>query len=148
MTTDTRLIEAQSRGDGAALTQAAKLALDLSECRPEDVGLIVGDGLGADLDDLREASAIEAIQDGAPAVFAASTASLGFTGAASGAFSFVHACLALKRQVLPPLINCDHPDPRCKVRFLPLAMESQYKRAMVWNSDRGIKNVAMVLGSL
>jgi len=147
MTTDTRLIVAQNRGDGAALAQAARLALQQSDCRPEDIGLVVGDGLGSNLDDLREASAFEAIQDGGPAVFTASTASLGFTGAASGAFSFVHACLAIKRQVLPPLINCDHPDPHCKVRFLPEAAQSQFERAMVWNSDRGIKNVAMVLGS-
>jgi 3-oxoacyl-(acyl-carrier-protein) synthase len=107
----------------------------------------VGDGLGSDLDDLREASAFDAIQDGGPAVFSASTASLGFTGAASGAFSFVHACLSIKQQVLPPLINCIHPDPRCKVRFLPTVGHSQFKRAMVWNSDRGIKNVAIILGS-
>jgi len=147
MTTDTRLIEAQNRGDGVALAQAARSALRQSDCRPEDIGLVVGDGLGSELDDLREASAFEAIQEGGPAVFTSSTASLGFTGTASGAFSFVHACLAIKRKVLPPLINCIHPDPRCKVRFLPVAEKSQFKRAMVWNSDRGIKNVAMVLGS-
>lgn len=147
MTTDTRLIVAQNRGDSTALAQAARLALEESDCKPEDVGLIVGDGLGCELDDLREACAFEAIQDGGPAVFTASTASLGFTGAASGAFSFVHASMALKRQVLPPLINCEHLDPRCNVRFLPVAEPSQFKRAMVWNSDRGIKNVAMVLGS-
>lgn len=146
-TTDVSL-RPQGEGNVAskALEQAALGALQAGGCAPSELGVIYVDGLGTREDDLREARALEALTDGASIPVTASTPAFGYTGAASGVFSLIHALLALKEQVVPPLVNCHRPDPACPVHFVSQATAQDYKWAMVWNSDRLAKNVAVLVG--
>ncbi len=146
-TTDASLAFRSNSDDGAALEQAARLALRQGNCGPTKLGAIFGDGLATELDDLREAAVVRRLLGDGAVAFTAATAALGFTGAASGAFSIAHALMALQRAVIPPLINCDQPDPRCALRFVDRPEEQRYDRALVWNSDQGVKNVAILIGT-
>lgn len=130
---------------GQALHAAAARALQSAACEVRELDALFGDGLGTREDDLREAAAARRLPLNGGAVFTAPTAAIGFTGAASGSFSFVHAALALHAGVVPPQINSRVHDPECA---LPLAAPGALRvprRVLAWSSDRGIKNVALLL---
>jgi 3-oxoacyl-[acyl-carrier-protein] synthase II len=146
-TMDSSLLFSKNPQDGTALYHAACEALQSGGCDSANLGLIVGDGLGTELDDLRESGVYRQITNGDQTAFTASTSSIGFTGAASGVFSLIHAALALQHQVLPPLLNCDDPDPLCAMNFVTQATQSEFRHALAWNSDRGVKNVAILLSA-
>jgi 3-oxoacyl-[acyl-carrier-protein] synthase II len=147
-TTDGSAMLQNSNGkDGVALEAAARRALQEAACSPADLGVIFGDGLATKEDDLREASVVNRLVGDTPVPFVASTGALGFTGAASGAFYLAHAMMALRHQTIPPLINCKQPDRDCAVHFVALPEERHYNRVLVWNSDCGVKNIAMLVGA-
>jgi hypothetical protein len=54
----------------------------------------------------------------------------------------------MRRHMAPPLINCEDPLPRYDFRILHRASPEPVRRAMVWSSDRGIKNAALVVGNV
>src|SRR5205814_7179964 len=103
---------------GTALSQAARLALERAGVPATELGAVFGDGLATELDDIRESDAVAGLLGGAEVPFTAATSAIGYTGAASGVFSLVHAMVALRREVAPPLQNCDELDPRCPVHRL------------------------------
>lgn len=130
-----------------ALAAAALQALAGSLDGPP--GAVFGQGLGTPEDDRREAAVHRRIfgggADGDAVPFTSATGALGWTGAASGAFALVHALRAVARGLLPPTVGCDAPDPACA---LPLVHEVAHRplaRALVWASDEGRKNVALLL---
>jgi 3-oxoacyl-[acyl-carrier-protein] synthase II len=130
---------------GEALHRAARGALTAGGCEPEDLDAIFGDGLALEAEDLQELAAWEAL--GAPKVlFTAATPAVGFTGAASGSLSLVHAVMALERGVVPPLLNCEQPDPRCPFPVAHQPVARACRRALVWNSDRRGKHIAVLVG--
>jgi 3-oxoacyl-[acyl-carrier-protein] synthase II len=145
-TTDPGLLGATGRLDATALEQAGRIALGRGRTRPDELGAIFGDGLATELDDIRESKAIASLLDGAEVPFTASTSAIGYTGAASGVFSLIHAVLALRGGVTPPLRNCDDLDPGCPVHRVTSAGPLTRDRVLVWNSERGVKNVAMLAG--
>jgi len=146
-TADTSLIDPRRAHDPTALAQAAGLALQDGGCEVKDLGVVFGDGLGTEIDDLREASALHMVLNGTRVPFTAATSAIGFTGTASGVISLAHAALALEEGIVPALGNCQDPDPRCPVYFLTQAERRPYNRSLVWNSDRGIKNIAVLVGA-
>ena len=62
----------------------------------EEVGMVFGDGLGTENDDLREAQAVRGMLSGAAAPFTATTSAIGYTGAVSGVFSLIHSLFAIR----------------------------------------------------
>ena len=90
-----------------------------------------------------ELSSRRLVEDG-PTVFTASTGAFGFAGAASGVFSLVHALMALTPQVVPPLTSCRRPIPAVACAWSRRA-DRRPDRALVWNSDHGLRNVAVVV---
>lgn len=130
-----------------ALERAARRALEAGGCAPEELDAVFGDGLATEEDDLREAAAWQLLAPGpARAVFTAATPALGFTGAASGSLSLAHALLAMARGVVPPLLNCERPDPRCALPLAHRPVAGPCRRALIWNSDWRGKHTAMVVG--
>lgn len=146
-TTDSSRLIKRGASEGLALEYTARKALSEARCEAAELGVIFGDGMATVEDDLAEAAAARRLVGDGPTRFTAATGSLGFAGAASSAFSLIHALLGMRDAVVPPMINCDDPDPLCKLKFAHKPEPLSYRRAMVWNSDRGIKNVALVLGS-
>jgi 3-oxoacyl-[acyl-carrier-protein] synthase II len=147
-TTDTNLLRRESVPDGTGLEQAARQALSAATCEVEELGVIFGDGLGTEKDDIREARALQGLLGAIETPITAGTCAIGFTGAASGVFSLIHGVMAIHDQVVPSLWNCEDPDPRCPIHFISQPEQKQYQRSLVWNSDYGIKNVAVVLGAV
>jgi 3-oxoacyl-[acyl-carrier-protein] synthase II len=144
-TTDARLLRAENVTDATALHRAAAMALERGDCRSDELGAVFGDGLGTWGDDLREAHALDRLLLGAEVPFTAATSAIGFTGVASGVFSAVHCALAMWQGIAPPLANCGDPDPACGVHFLARPEPLAFPTALVWNSDRGAKNVALLV---
>jgi 3-oxoacyl-[acyl-carrier-protein] synthase II len=130
----------------AALCAAAARALDLSSISRNDVGLVLGDGLAVAADDNREMVAYNTVVGASGAPFTAFSGSFGFVGAASGAFSLAHAFLAIHHSVIPPLTNCHDMVSGCTMPFVRTAKAAPVKHAVVWTSDRGVKNAAVVVG--
>jgi 3-oxoacyl-[acyl-carrier-protein] synthase II len=130
--------------DAEALEQAARRALGRADVAPRELGAVFGDGLGTEVDDIRESTAVAHLVEGAETPIAAPTAAIGYTGAASGVFSLVHAAVALRRGLVPPLRQCEDRDPRCPVHVLSDPAPLDRDAALVWNSERGVKNVAVV----
>ncbi|MDQ5822895.1 MAG: hypothetical protein M3441_01620 [Chloroflexota bacterium] len=141
------LLKRRESGGDVALEHAARSVLQQANIEPGQLGVIFGDGLATEADDIGEAAVVRNLVGSAPVEFTAATPLIGFVGAASGAFSLVHAALGLYNQVVPPLINCDRPDPRCEIHFTPQAHARAYEWALVCNSDFGLKNSAALLGS-
>jgi 3-oxoacyl-[acyl-carrier-protein] synthase II len=130
---------------GEALHRAARGALAAGGCEPGELDAVFGDGLALEMDDVHESDAWHAL--GAPeAVFTAATPAVGFTGAASGSLSLVHALMAMDRGMIPPLLNCERPDPRCPLPLAHQPVQRACRRALVWNSDWRGKHTALVVG--
>src|SRR5260370_30506617 len=104
------------------------------------------DGLALKTDDDREAAAYKVLFGKSGPAVPASTGSLGFAGAAAASFALAHAFLAMDREIAPPMINCEEPLPQYEIHFLHQACRRSLDRALVWSSDRGIKNAAVVVG--
>jgi 3-oxoacyl-[acyl-carrier-protein] synthase II len=145
--TDATCFIEQTPKNGVALEQAARQALAEAQCEASEIGVLFGDGVAAIEDDLSEAAAVRRLFGETPVLFTAATGSTGYLGTAGGAFSLIHALMGMKHNVVPPMINCERPDPRCALSFADKPQQRQYKRALVWNSDRGIKNAVLVIGS-
>jgi 3-oxoacyl-[acyl-carrier-protein] synthase II len=133
-------------GRPCGLADAARAALAGCGCDGGEVDAIFGDGLAVEVDDLREADAARLL-GATGAWFSAGTPALGFTGSATGAFSLLHAVLSAQAGVVPPTINCAAPDPRCGLRLAHRPERQPLRRILVWSSDRGLKNVAVVVGA-
>lgn len=130
--------------DDDGLVACARQALEARHDQTPPVDLILGDGLANELDDGRELRAVEALSNGKPVPFSAFTGSFGFIGAAAGAFSLVHAMLAMRTGIVPPMINCEEPVPHPGVDLVREPRAAKPRRVLVWTSDRGIKNAAVL----
>ncbi len=139
-TTDPGLM--RGGADATALEMAAATALRQAHRSVTDLGAVFTDGLGTRDDDLREARALRALGSVAPVT--AATSAVGFTGAAGGVVSLAHAALAVSEGTAPALANCADPDPECDVPFATSPTSLGGDSVLVLNSDRGVKNVAVV----
>jgi 3-oxoacyl-[acyl-carrier-protein] synthase II len=131
--------------DDDGLVSCARQALDATD--PATIDLILGDGLAYAIDDDRELAACRTVFPDSNVAFSSYTASFGFPGAAAGTFSLVHAMQSIRQGVLPPTINCDDPL-TSDVDVVRHARPAQPRRVLVWTSDRGIKNAAVLAGAL
>jgi 3-oxoacyl-[acyl-carrier-protein] synthase II len=106
-------------GDDAAA--AMRLAIADAGASPADVDYINAHGTSTQANDLAESRAIRTIfGERASTVPVSSTKSMtGHTIGAAGAIEAAVCCLALDRQVLPPTINYETPDPECELDCIP-----------------------------
>jgi 3-oxoacyl-[acyl-carrier-protein] synthase II len=144
-TSSCELLREKGSGDGVALEQSALRVLARTGTRPEELGAIFGDGLGTPESDLVEGGVVHRLVGESEVLFTAATGALGYSGAATGVFSLVHGALALRDQVVPPLTNCEHLDPRCHVHALPSSQPGPREQVLVWQSDEGLKNASVLL---
>jgi 3-oxoacyl-[acyl-carrier-protein] synthase II len=143
--TESSLLIQEDRADGEALAAAARQALDSAGIEAGDVDAVFGDGTAVCADDVRECNAYGSLFGHCTPAFTGATAAIGYTGAASGAFALMHAALAVKERVLPPTINCDDPVPECPWPVLRERCAAELDKVLVWNSDRGLKNAAVLI---
>ncbi len=106
-------------GEGAA--RCMKVALASAGMKPEEVGYINAHGTSTPYNDMNESKAIKTVfGEHAKKVMVSSTKSMtGHMLGASGGAEAVIATLALTRNVIPPTINYENPDPDCDLDYVP-----------------------------
>jgi 3-oxoacyl-[acyl-carrier-protein] synthase II len=115
----THLTSPDPQGTGAA--RAIHAAIADAGLKPDDIDYINAHGTSTPLGDVAETNAIRTVfGQHADALAVSSTKSqLGHLLGASGGVESAFCVLALERQVAPPTINLDHPDPACDLDYVP-----------------------------
>jgi 3-oxoacyl-[acyl-carrier-protein] synthase II len=111
----------QPAPEGEGVARAMRLALDDAGVNPSDVGYVNAHGTSTPFNDKNETAAIKAVfGDHARRLAVSSTKSMtGHLLGAAGAIEAIAGALALDRQVLPPTINYETPDPDCDLDYIP-----------------------------
>ena len=124
-----------------------KLALRDAKIDPASIGYINAHGTSTDLNDRNESIAVKAVfGDHAHKLAMSSTKSMtGHTLGAAGGIEAGITALALHRQVMPPTINYETPDPDCDLDYVPnVAREGKFEAAMSNSFGFGGTNAALV----
>ncbi len=101
---------------GEAIQRSIRLALKNADIKPEEVGFINAEGLGADYDDRIEAQAIHDVL-GDVAV-SANKGNFGDLGSGTGAVELAATVLSLETGLIPPARNCDNLAKDCPVNVV------------------------------
>lgn len=112
---------AAPRQDGASAAQAMRLALADAGAAPRDVDYINAHGSSTPLNDRTETLAIKSVF-GERAYRIPISGTKGHHGHALGATGAMEAAacaLAIERNLIPPTINLDIPDPECDLDYTP-----------------------------
>jgi 3-oxoacyl-[acyl-carrier-protein] synthase II len=133
--------------DGRGAAKAMEFALKDAGLSPESVDYINAHGTSTPLGDAAETRAIKAVfGPHARKVAISSTKSeLGHLLGASGGVEAVITSLAVKRNLIPPTINLDTPDPECDLDYVPhKARDLRVNYAMKNSFGFGGHNVSLV----
>jgi 3-oxoacyl-[acyl-carrier-protein] synthase II len=148
--------------EGTYNALAMRRALDEAALTPADVELINAHGSGTVLGDRGEAEALRLVFGDAAAriPLTATKGQHGHALGATGAWEAVLALLAIARGRVPRVVNCDDPDPACRVGVLraPLALAPRVvlsssagfggiNAALVFTLSRGAGDGAGIAGS-
>jgi 3-oxoacyl-[acyl-carrier-protein] synthase II len=134
--------------EGKGASRAMDLALRDAGLAPESVDYINAHGTSTPLGDLAETKAVKSLfKDYAKKVAISSTKSeLGHLLGASGGVEAVISALAIHRNLIPPTINLDNPDPECDLDFTPhKARERRITIAMSNSFGFGGHNATLVM---
>ncbi len=121
-------------GEGAA--RSMKLALNDADLEPEDVDYINAHGTSTSLNDKFETMAIKAVfGEYAKKVAVSSTKSMtGHLLGAAGGVELIACLLAMERNLIPPTINYEYPDPECDLDYVPNRARKAEVRVAMSNS--------------
>lgn len=110
------------------IIKAMEHAIKNSCINKDDVGYVSAHGTGTPSNDKAECEAIKTVFGELSKKLCISSikSMLGHTMGAASALEAISCCLALRRQVVPPTINFNTPDPECNIDCVP-------------NKSRGIK---------
>jgi beta-ketoacyl-acyl-carrier-protein synthase II len=136
-------------GEGAA--RAMRAAIHDSGLPLGEFGYVNAHGTSTPLNDKFETQAIKSVfGDHAAHVAVSSTKSMtGHLLGAAGGLESIICVLALERQILPPTINYEHPDPDCDLDYVPNTARKVEMRAALSNSlGFGGHNVTLALSRL
>ncbi len=136
----------QAEGKGAE--QAMIMALDQSGISPSNIEYINAHGTSTPLGDISECLAINRIFGEDSHVMVGSTKSMtGHTLGAAGGIELIATCLVMQKGIIPPTINNENQDEKCKVDCVPnVAREFQVKTAMSNSFGFGGHNASVIVG--
>jgi len=105
--------------DGEGAVRCMRSALSDGGTSPDEVGYINAHATST-MADAIETRAIKTVFGSSPKAAVSSTKSMtGHLLGAAGGIEAVFSILAIHREVLPPTINLDHPDPACDLDYIP-----------------------------
>jgi len=122
--------------DGEGAARCMQMALDDAGLAPEDIDYINAHGTSTPLNDVCETRAIKSVF-GVHAYKLAASSTKSMTGhmlGGAGGIESVFTALALSRQVMPPTINLENPDPECDLDYVPNEARRTEIRAALSNS--------------
>ena len=107
--------------DGEGAARCMENALDDAGISPADVDYVNAHGTSTDLNDKYETQAIKKVfGDHAFKLGVSSTKSMtGHLLGAAGGVEGAYTALAIDRQIMPPTINYEYPDPDCDLDYVP-----------------------------
>ena len=141
------LVAPEPEGLGAVF--AMRRALASTGLGPADIDYINAHATSTPLGDPAESIAIEKVfGEDARRVAVSSTKSMhGHLLGAAGAIEGIAAVLAVARDVVPPTINLEHPDPACRLDYVPNVARKMTVRAAMSNAfGFGGHNTVLVFG--
>ena len=121
--------------DGGGAVASMRNALADAELGAEDVDYINAHGTSTPQGDIAETLAIKSVFGNDTKVAVSSTKSMiGHLLGAAGAVEGIFAVLAVAKQIAPPTINLDNPDPACDLDYVPHQPREMPIRAALSNS--------------
>ena len=139
----------QPSPEGAGAARCMALTLRDARLCAEDVDYVNAHGTGTPYNDQAETAALKHVfGEHVRRLAVSSTKSMtGHLLGAAGAVEAIYTVLAVLRQVLPPTINLDEPDPACDLDYVPHRARRARVRAALSNSfGFGGTNVSLALG--
>lgn len=137
--------------EGLGASRAMTMALRDAGLDTDAIDYINAHGTSTPLGDAAETAAVKRVfGPHAKRLALSSTKSqLGHTLGASGGIELVVCALALERNVIPPTINLDTPDPACDLDYTPkVAREARLRATMSNNFGFGGHNASLILSRL
>jgi len=134
--------------DGTPLSQFLRQALHDAGIVQEQLDYINSHGSSTLPNEVAETAAYKAVfGDYAYRIPISSTKSMiGHTQGAASAIEAIVTALTLERQIIPPTINQEHPDPRCDLDYVPnVARQATVNVALTHSSGFGGVNSALIL---
>jgi 3-oxoacyl-[acyl-carrier-protein] synthase II len=128
-----------------------RLALRAADLDPGEIGYINAHGTSTLLNDASETVAIKQVYaERAYEIPISSTKSMtGHMLGAAGAFEAAVSVMVLREGIIPPTINCDHPDPVCDLNFVPNhAIRAEVTNVMSNSFGFGGHNATLVLSRI
>jgi 3-oxoacyl-(acyl-carrier-protein) synthase len=138
----------QPAPEGIGASEAMRLALADAGLHPTSIGYVNAHGTSTAHNDATETLAIKhAFGEHAHRLAVSSTKSMtGHLLGAAGALEAAYTALALERQLLPPTINYEEPDPQCDLDYVPNhARPLRFDAALSSSFGFGGANAAVVL---
>lgn len=142
-------VRLEETGDEPA--RAMRLALADAGRQPKDVDYVNLHGTSTVLNDRIETSAVKLALGGhaTHVPMSATKSQIGHPQGASGAAGLGAVLCAMHRNVIPPTINLDEPDPLCDLDYVPnVAREADVRIALCNCIGFGSKNSALVVEKL
>ena len=142
---------AQPDPHGIGAAKAMSLALQDAGLNTDQIQYINAHGTSTPLGDKAETQAIKSVfgEDAKNISISSTKSQLGHTLGASGGIEMVLSVLAMCRNVCPPTINYDTPDPDCDLDYTPnTPREREINVIMSNNFGFGGHNVSIVAGEL
>jgi 3-oxoacyl-[acyl-carrier-protein] synthase II len=133
--------------NGKGACKAMELALADAKINPESIDYINAHGTSTPLGDVAETRAVKkTFGEHARRVAMSSTkGALGHSLGASGGVESVVTAMAVSRNLIPPTINLDNPDPECDLDYVPhKARDLKVTYAMKNSFGFGGHNVSLV----
>jgi 3-oxoacyl-[acyl-carrier-protein] synthase II len=141
------LVEVDPTGSGVEL--ALRRAFKVAGIAPSDVDYVSAHGTSTPIGDSAESKALERVLGAGGHRFAvSSTKSMhGHALGAAGAIEGVATVLAVERDILPPTINYEFPDPECTLDYVPnVARRAEVNVALSNSFGFGGHNSVLVFG--
>jgi 3-oxoacyl-[acyl-carrier-protein] synthase II len=122
--------------DGRGAAQAMEQALTCAGMEPSQIDYISAHGTGTKMNDPIETHSIKStfkeLAQGIP--ISSIKSMVGHAIGAAGALGAVTCVNAINRQMIPPTINLEHPDPECDLDYVPNVARPRTVRAAMANS--------------
>ena len=137
--------------EGLGASRAMTMALRDAGLDTDAIDYINAHGTSTPLGDAAETAAVKRVfgPHAKQLALSSTKSQLGHTLGASGGIELVVCALALERDVIPPTINLDTPDPACDLDYTPkVAREARLRVTMSNNFGFGGHNASLILSRL
>ena len=134
--------------DGAPLQRLLRQVLEEAGITPARLGYINSHGSSTPTNEISETAAYKAVfgEQAYRIPISATKSMIGHTQGAASAIETVITALVLERQVIPPTINQEDPDPLCDLDYVPnVARRATIDVALTHSSGFGGVNNALIL---